>query len=102
MVFMSINPDRLVYPREFRREAVALVRREGRRTSEVARELGVSARSLRRWIVQAEIDAGEREGTSGEEEDELRRLRRENRRLREEQEVLRKAAAFFARESGIR
>jgi transposase len=102
MIVMSTNPDRTPYPDEFRREAVALVRREGHKAAEVARELGISRRSLHRWLRQAEIDAGEREGRSSAEEDELRRLRRENRRLREEQEVLKKAAAFFARESGIR
>jgi transposase len=102
MVVMSTNPDRRPYPAEFRREAVALVRREGHKASEVARELGVSVRSLRRWLREAAIEAGEREGRSAAEEEELRRLRRENQRLREEQEVLKKAAAFFARESGIR
>ena len=51
---------------------------------------------------QAGIDAGQREGVTSEEREELRRLRRENRVLREEREVLRKAAAFFARESETR
>ena len=90
------------YPPEFRREAVELYRRSGRPLSEVARDLGVATESLRVWVRQAGIDAGVRDGLTSEEREELRRLRRENRVLREEREVLRKAAAFFARESETR
>ena len=90
------------YPPEFRREAVEPYRRSGRPLAEIARDLGVATESLRMWVRQAGIDAGQRDGVTSEEREELRRLRRENRVLREEREVLRKAAAFFARESETR
>jgi transposase len=89
------------YPEAFRADAVALVRRSGKSVTEVAADLGVSGESLRKWVQQAKIDAGE--GPPGalttEEREELRRLRRENKTLLMEREILKKAAAFFAKET---
>ena len=87
------------FPAEFRREAVKLMRESDKPVPQLAKDLGVSENTLRNWSRQAEVDAGEREGLTSEQLEELRRLRRENRTLQMEREVLKKAAAFFARES---
>ncbi|EFU81117.1 IS1137, transposase OrfA, partial [Mobiluncus holmesii ATCC 35242] len=66
--------------------------------SDIGLKLGVSRESLRRWVVQAEIDQGERPGVSREESAEIRRLRRENAELKRTNEILKLASAFFAKE----
>jgi transposase len=90
------------YPEEFRREAVGLIRSGQRSLAEASKSLGVSQQTLRNWLRSEDVDAGRVEGVTGEEREELRRLRRENRVLREEREILKKAAAFFAKENETR
>jgi transposase len=90
------------YPEEFRREAVALIRSGQRSLAEASKSLGVSQQTLRTWLKREAVDAGEVKGVSSDEREELRRLRRENRVLREEREILKKAAAFFAKENETR
>jgi transposase len=90
------------YAREFRARAVELARTSGLSKAQVARDLGVNPETLRRWVKQAEIDAGRRDGLTTDEKAELARLRREVAVLTEEREILKKAAAFFARASTTR
>ena len=88
------------YPPEFRRQIVELVR-SGRSPQVLAREFEPSAGAIRNWVRQADLDEGRRsDGLTTEERSELRRLRRENRQLKIEREILKKAAAWFARETG--
>ena len=88
------------YAPEFRLQMIELVR-SGRTAGELAREFGCSSQTIRNWVRQADRDEGRRDdGLTTQESEEVRRLRRENRRLREEREILKKAAAWFARETG--
>jgi transposase len=87
------------YPPEFRQQLVELVR-SGRSPDSLAKEFEPSAQSIRTWVKQADLDEGRRsDGLTTVEREELRRLRRENRTLRMEREILKKAAAWFARET---
>ena len=86
------------YPKEFREQVVQLAQLGRRPPGGIAKEFGISADSVRRWVRQAERDAGLRQdGLTSAEREELARLKRENRRLRLEREILAKAAAWFAR-----
>jgi len=85
------------YPEEFRREAVELYRSSDRSRAEVARSLGISDGSLAAWVKAARSEA--ESGLDADDRAELERLRRENRELRMDREILRKAAAYFARET---
>lgn len=96
------------YTQEFRRDAVELVRSSGRPINEVARELGMSHETLRNWVRKQEqqasgagsaVQAGA--GLSMADKDaEIAQLRAEVAELRQEKEILRKAAAYFAKEMG--
>jgi transposase len=93
---------RPAYPDEFRREALQMLR-AGRTPRELAESLGVSEQTLRNWRRQDQVDRHERDdGLTGDERDELRRLRRENAHLKQERDLLKRAAAFFARETETR
>jgi transposase len=100
---VSVVPrTRPAYPPEFRGEAVELLR-AGRSPRELAESLGVSARTLRNWRRQDQRDRHERDdGPTSDERAELLRLRGENARRRQERDLLKRAAAFFATESGTR
>lgn len=92
---------RRAFTREFKAETVRLVLDGGRSIPEVARDLDLTESALRQWVHQAEVDRGR--GKPGEltsaEREELHRLRREVKDLRLDREILKKAAAFFAKES---
>ena len=86
-------------PAEFRRRAVELAREGNKPIVQIAKDLGISDSGLRRWMAQADVDDGKREGLSSSDRVELVRLRRENRVLAMENEILKRAAAYFAREN---
>lgn len=89
------------YTDDFKRDAVRMMRNRGTRSvAEVADDLGVPANHLHRWARVLDADAVAKRNEQGETlEDEVRRLRKENERLRMEKAILKKAAAFFAKES---
>ena len=94
---------RRFFPPEYKAEVVELIGTTGKTVGQVARELDLTETAVREWVKRADLDADRRtDGLTTAEREELRRLRREVRDLREEREILRKAAVFFARETGHR
>ncbi|SRR5206468_4464803 len=87
------------YTPEYRRRLVELVR-SGRSPESLAKQFEPTAQAIRNWVKQADLDEGRRaDGLTTEEREELTRLRREIKILREEREILKKAAAWFAKET---
>ena len=87
------------YPREFRERAVELYRSGGVSMDALKKQLGVASTTIANWIRQARIDDGEQPGISTADRDEMTQLRREIRRLEMENEILKRAAAYFAKEN---
>ena len=86
------------YPPAFRQQAIELVRLREHPINRIAHDLGISDQTLRNWVKQTDINEGRRDGLTTEERAEMVRLRRRNRVLEMEVEILKRAAAFFARE----
>jgi transposase len=92
--------QRRSFTAEFKAEIVELCRRGDRSVPQVARDFDLTETAVRQWVRQAEVDAGDRsDGLTSGERDELAALRRENRRLKEDVEILKRATAFFAKET---
>jgi transposase len=87
------------HPPEFRQRAVELARLREKPVAQIAADLGISDSCLRRWVAQADVDDGRRPGLTTDERAELVKLRREKRVLELENEILKRAAAYFAREN---
>jgi transposase len=102
---MRVVSERRGYPREVRERAVRLVVEhrdeypsEWAAIRSIADKIGVTAETVRSWVRRAEVDAGQRPGTTTTEAQRIRQLERENRELRRANEILKAASAFFARE----
>jgi transposase len=87
------------FPREFKRDVVTVARRGDLSVAEVAADFDISVESVRRWMRQSDIDDGVKNGLTTAEQSELVQLRRRARRLEMENEILRRAAAYFARDA---
>ena len=87
------------FPIEFRRDVVAVARKGEAPLSQIAKDFGISESCLHRWMKIADVEDGVRPGVTAAESAELRELKKRNRLLEQENEILRRAAAFFARES---
>ena len=84
---------------EFKAEIVDACRRGDRSIGQVAGDFDLTVTAVRAWVRQADIDDGSRDGVTSAEQEELSHLRRENRRLRDDVEILKRATAFFAKET---
>ena len=87
------------FPEEFKRDVVAVARRGDLSVIEVAADFGVTTKTIYRWMRQADIDDGIKDGLTTTEQQEIVQLRREKRRLEMENEILRRAAAYFAKDT---
>jgi len=87
------------FPPEFKRDVAKVARRGDLTLAEVAHDFDVSIESVRRWVRQAEIDDGTKNGLTSAEQAEVVQLRRDKRRLEMENEILRRAAAYFAKDA---
>lgn len=87
------------FPPEFRRDVVAVARRREASLAQIAKDFGISESCLHRWVQMADIDDGVRPGVTSAESAELREVKKRNRVLEQENEILRRAAAFFARDA---
>lgn len=94
------NGTRRSFTDEFKRDAVALVLDEGHRVVDVATDLGMNNGTLGAWVRQARIDRGDRQGVTTEDRARIRELERENAKLRMERDLLKRATAFWVKESG--
>lgn len=99
------RPRPRVYPPELRERAVRMVQESFDRgdqrfgtVTRIATQLGIGPESLRKWVVQAEVDRGQRPGTTTEDQRRIAELERDNRELRRANETLRSASAFVAAE----
>jgi transposase len=86
------------FPLEFRRDVVAVARKGEAPLSQIAKDFGISESCLHRWLKLADVDDGIRTGVTSSESAELRELKKRNKTLEQENEILRRAAAYFARE----
>ena len=91
--------ERRAFSDAYKAEVVTLCQTSGKSVGEICRDLDLTESAVRRWVAQAETDAGQREGLTSAEREELAHLRREVRVLREERDILKRATAFFAKET---
>jgi len=96
---MRQRRNRREFSDAYKADVVALCQKGDRSIAEVARDLDLTETAVRRWVAQAEVDAGRRPGQTSAEQAEIEQLRWENRVLREERDILKRAVSFFARDA---